>query len=190
MSSSQPIPLIYSGQAGSYFGTEYERLPADVHPSIYEVGQKLSDRGLNYLGKLTCSQFSHIEVYAYATPDEPIAVSVIGGELGLQGIDCVCKFADESFLTTTTVRVTHNAYEEQKLFRVSLPDSSIEEVLIQHLAYIEDFEKCYGQVQAIFPNLVAIAKMVDEYTIRQQSNQGHGFLELANGFTIAIPNCR
>ena len=57
--------------------------------------------------------------------------------------------------------------------------------MIQHLAYIEDFEKCYGQVQAICPNLVAIAKMVDEYTIRQQSNQGHGFLELANGFTIA-----
>jgi ankyrin repeat protein len=185
MSTSQPIPLVYSGQTGSYFGTEYEGLPADVHPSIYEVGQQLGDRGLNYLGKLTCSQFSHIDIYAYATPDERIAVSVMGGESGLQGIDCVCKFADESFLTTTTVRVTHNAYEEQKLFRASLPGSSVEELLVQHLAYIEDFEQRYGQVQAIFPDLVAIAQMVDEYTIRQQSNSGHGFLALANGFAIA-----
>ncbi len=185
MSAAQPIPLIYSGQAGNYFGIEYEELPADVHPSIHQVGQLLLNQGLTYLGKLTCSQFSQVEVYAYATPDQRIAVSVMAQESSLSGIDCVSKFADSSFLTTTTVQVINNAYDEQKLFRTSLPGLNVVELLEQHLAFVRDFEQRCGAAQAIFANLLAIAQMVDEYTTRQQSNVGHGWLQLASGVARA-----
>lgn len=185
MSAAQPIPLIYSGQAGNYFGTEYEGLPAEVHSSVHEVGQLLLGRGLIYLGKLTCSQFSQVEVYAYATSDQRVAVSVMAGESGAIGIDCVSKFADDSFLTTTTVQVLHNAYDEQKLFRVSLPGLDAVELLEQHLTFVQDFEQRCGAVQAIVADLLAVAQIVDEYTIRQQSNPGHGWLQFAGAFAQA-----
>ncbi|HEY9852097.1 MAG TPA: ankyrin repeat domain-containing protein [Leptolyngbyaceae cyanobacterium] len=185
MSAAQPIPLIYSGQAGNYFGTEYEELSADVHPSIHQVGQLLVNQGLTYLGKLTCSQFSQVEVYAYATPNQRIAVSVMAQESSLSGIDCVSKFADGSFLTTTTVQVINNAYDEQKLFRISLSGLNAVELLEQHLTFVRDFEQRCGAAQAVFANLLAIAQMVDEYTIRQQSNVGHGWLQFASGFARA-----
>ncbi|MBD2072923.1 ankyrin repeat domain-containing protein [Phormidium sp. FACHB-592] len=177
--------LLFSGQAGTYFGTEYEGLPADVHSSLHEVGQLLLSQGLAYLGKLTCSQFSQIEVYAYATPDQRIAVSVMATESGLSGIDCVSKFLDESFLTTTTVQVLHNAYDEQKLFRLSFPGFNAIELLAQHLTFVQDFEQRCGAAQAIFVDLLAIAQMVDEYTTRQESNVGHGWCQFAGGFAQA-----
>ncbi|NES97349.1 MAG: hypothetical protein F6K32_19435 [Desertifilum sp. SIO1I2] len=157
MSAAQPIPLIYSGQAGNYFGTEYEELSAEVHSSVHEVGQLLLSRNLIDLGKLTCSQFSQVEVYAYATSDRQIAVSVMVGESGVIGIDCVSKFLDNSFLTTTTVQILHNAYDKEKLFRVSLPGFNAVELLEQHLMFVRDFEQRCGAVQAVFANLLAIA---------------------------------
>ncbi|MBW4468966.1 MAG: ankyrin repeat domain-containing protein [Stenomitos rutilans HA7619-LM2] len=189
MSAAQPIPLLYSGQAGTYFGTEYEGLPAEVHPSIHAVGQLLLSQGLAYLGKLTSSQFSQVEVYAYATPDRRIAVSVMATEAGLGGIDCVSKFLDESFLTTTTVQVLHNAYDEQKLFRLSFPGLNAVELLEQHLTFVQEFEQRYGAAQALFADLLAIAQMVDEYTTRQQANVGHGWLQFAGGFAQASVSC-
>jgi hypothetical protein len=111
MNADQPIPLLFSGQAGQYFGTEYERLPATVHPTVRVVGQQLTDLGLCYLGKLTCSQFNHVEVYAYVTGNFQVAVSVMATESGLSGVDCVSKFADDSYLTTTTVKILQGAYE-------------------------------------------------------------------------------
>ncbi|PSF36221.1 hypothetical protein C7H19_13495 [Aphanothece hegewaldii CCALA 016] len=185
MSAAQPIPLIYSGQAGNYFGTDYEALPADVHFSIAEAGQLLTNQGLIYLGQLTCSQFSQVEIYAYATPEQRIAVLIMAAESSLKGIDCVCKFIDDSFLTTTTVQVVPHAYDEQKLFRVSLPRLNAVELLEQHLAYVQDFQNRSGAVQAIFTDLLAIAQTIDEYTIRQQSNIGHGFLQFAGGLAQA-----
>ncbi|HEY9693747.1 MAG TPA: ankyrin repeat domain-containing protein [Oculatellaceae cyanobacterium] len=185
MSVPQPVSLLYSGQAGEYFGTDYEGLPADVHPSIHEVGQLLLSQGLIYLGKLRCSQFSQVEVYAYALPDQRLAVSVMAGESGLRGIDCVSKFLDDSFLTTTTVQVLHSAYDEQKLFRISLPGSNAVELLEQHLIFVQDFEQRCGAAQTIFTNLLANAQIMDEYTVRQQSNVGHGWLQFAGGFAQA-----
>ncbi len=181
MSANQPIPLLYSGEGGDYFGTEYERLPENVHPSILEVGQLLVDRGMLYVGKLICSQFHQIEIYAYISPEKHFVISVIAQESNLQGIDCVSRFADNSYLTTTTVKLIQNAYEEQGLFRVSLPGLNVVELISQHLAYVKDFEKRCGEVLAIFDDLLAIAQMMDEYTIRQQSNPGHGLLQFTSG---------
>lgn len=121
MSAAQPIPLLYNGQAGDYYGTEYEGFPETVKLGVTEVGQLLLNQGLIYLGKLTCSQFPQIDAYEYATPDQRVSVAVMARESGLSGIDCVSKFQDGSFLTTTTVHVIPNAYDEQKLFRISLP---------------------------------------------------------------------
>jgi hypothetical protein len=177
MSANQPIPLLYSGTAGNYFGTECEGLPESVHPTVGEVGQLLSDRGLTYLGQLTCSQFANVAVYAYATGDRCVAVSVMASESGLQGIDCVSRFADESFLTTTTVGILPGAYDEQQLFRVSFPELNATELLTQHLAGVRDFEQRRGMATAGLGNLLAIAQLVDEYTSRQQSNDGHGVFE-------------
>ncbi|MEA5592963.1 ankyrin repeat domain-containing protein [Rivularia sp. UHCC 0363] len=180
MSTDQTIPLLYSGQTGNYFGTDYESLP-EVHSSIQEVGQLLANQGMVYLGKLTCSQFPQIEIYAYVSPDRRIAISVMSQESGLQGIDCVCRFADNSYLTTTTVKVIQNAYEEQGLFRVSLPGLNVADLISQHLAYVKDFEQRCGEAQAMFDDLLAIAQMVDEYSIRQESNFGHGLVQFTSG---------
>ena len=141
MNAKQPIPLLYSGQGGDYFGTEYERLPINVHPSILEVGQLLTNQGMVYVGKLICSQFHQVEIYAYVSPENHCAISVIAQESNLQGIDCVSRFADNSYLTTTTVKVIQNAYEEQGLFRISLPALNVVELITQHLDYVKDFEK-------------------------------------------------
>lgn len=184
MSANQPIPLLYSGETGNYFGTEYENLSENVHSSIQEVGESLLNLGLVYLGKLTCSEFNHVEIYAYASSQKHFAISVMSTESGLGGIDCVSKFSDNTYLTTTTVMVKHNAYEEQGLFRVSFPSLGVEELITQHLIYVKDFEKRYGEVQAIFTDLFAIAQMVDEYTTRQKSNVGNGFLEFTTGFAL------
>jgi ankyrin repeat protein len=182
MSANQPIPLLLSGQAGQYFGTEYEGLPADVDASVRVVGEQLADRGLRYLGKLTCSQFGNVEVYAYGTGDRRVAVSVMASESGLAGIDCVSRFADCSYLTTTTVRVMHGAYNEQKLFCVSFPGLGAIELLEQHLSGVLDFEQRSGAVESGFEDLLSIAQLVDEYTLRQQSNFGHGILQILGGF--------
>ncbi|MGB8702672.1 MAG: ankyrin repeat domain-containing protein [Thermosynechococcaceae cyanobacterium] len=181
MLTDQPIPLLYSGQTGTYFGTEYEGLPAHVHPFVQEAAQCLTGQGLSYLGKLTCSQFSQVEIYAYATSDQRIAVSLMAGSSGLSGMDCVCKFTDGSFLTTTTTQVLPNAYDEQKLFRISMPGMNATELLAQHLDYVADFETRCGAVLAEFGDLLSIAQLVDEYTVRQQSNPGHFFLQLSSG---------
>ena len=181
MNADKPLPLLYSGQAGSYFGTEYEALPLDLPEKVREAGQLLSNRGLNYFGKLNCSQFSNVDVYFYGTPDGSIVVSLMLGNSGISGIDCVSKFADESYLTTTTTNVLHGAYDEQKLFRVSYPSLGVIELLEHHQSTIEDFERQHGAIQPIFADLLAVAKLVDEYTLRQQSNDGHGFLQFAGG---------
>ena len=181
MSANQPIPLIYSGEGGDYFGTEYEKLPENVHPSILEIGQLLTNQGMVYVGKLICSQFHQIEIYAYVSPEKHFAISVIAQESNFQGIDCVSRFADNSYLTTTTVKVIQNAYEEQGLFRVSLPGLNVIELISQHLDYVKDFEKRCGEVLAMFDDLLTFAHMVDEYTIRQQSNPGHNLLQFTSG---------
>ncbi len=185
MSVAQPIPLLYSGQVGQYFGTEYEALPQNVHETVRSTGDLISAQGLIYLGKLNCSQFSEIEVYAYATIDRRCAMSLMAGQSGLCGIDCVSKFADGSFLTTTTAQVLHNAYDEQNLFRISMPGMTAVELLAQHLDYVSDFETRCGEAQPGFEALLSIAQMVDEYTLRQQSNPGHFFLQLSGGFAQA-----
>ncbi len=177
--------MLYSGQTGNYFGTEYEKLPKNVHPSIQEVGQLLANQDIVYLGKLTCSQFSQIEIYAYVSSDKRTAISVMSQESGLQGIDCVCRFADNSYLTTTTVKVIQNAYEEQGLFRVSLPGLNVVELLSQHLDYVKDFEKRCGEAQPMLDDLLAIAQMLDEYSIRQESNFGHGLVQFTSGLAAA-----
>jgi ankyrin repeat protein len=182
MSANQPIPLLYSGQAGQYFGTEYEGLPATVHSTVQALGQLLADRGLRYLGQLTCSQFANVGVYAYATADQRVAVTIMSGQSGLQGIDCVSKFADGSFLTTTTVKVLPGIYDKQRLFRVSFPGLTAVELLAQHLTTVQDLEQQYGPANSGFEDLLAIAQLVDEYTLRQTSNDDHGILEFMNGF--------
>ena len=181
MSTNQPKHLIYSGQGGDYFGTEYVKLPENVHGSILEIGQLLANQGMVYVGKLICSQFHQIEIYSYISPENHLAISVIAQESNFGGIDCISRFTDNSYLTTTTVQVIQNAYQEQGLFRVSLPNLNPVELISQHLEYVKDFEKRCGEVQTIFDDLVAIAHMVDEYTIRQQSNPGHGLLQFTSG---------
>jgi hypothetical protein len=181
MSTNQPIPLIYSGQGGDYFGTEYEKLPENVHPSILEIGQLLANQSMVYVGKLICSQLHQLEIYAYVSPEKHFTISVMAQESNFGGIDCISRFTDNSYLTTTTIKVIQNAYEEQGLFRVSLPSSNISELITQHLAYVEDFEKRCGKALPMFEDLLNIAHMVDEYTIRQQSNPGHGLLQFTSG---------
>lgn len=186
MSVAQPIPLLFTGETGSYFGTEYEGLPNDVHPAIQDIAQSLNDHALRYLGKLTCSQFSQIDVYAYATVDRRVAVTLMAGQSGLSGVDCVCKFADGSFLTTTTTQVLANAYDEQRLFRVSMAGMNAAELFAQHLDYVADFETRCGEAQSGFEDLLSIAQLVDEYTLRQQSNSGHFFLQWSSGMVQGV----
>jgi ankyrin repeat protein len=182
MHANQPIPLLYSGQAGDYFGTDYEGLPGELPEAVQAIDRQLQARGLQYFGKLTCSQFQFVHLYSYGTADQRVAVSVMVGEDGIQGIDCVSKFADDSFLTTTTVKVLQDAYDEQRLFRVSFPGLSALELLDQHWLAIVSFESRCGAVIQGVDNLLAIAQLVDEYTQRQESNSGHGILQFLGGF--------
>ena len=184
-SAEQPLPQLYSGQTGSYFGTEYEGLSANVHPNVLKVYRMLISQSLNYLGKLTCSQFSNIDVYSYSTTDKKTAVSVMADSSGLAGIDCVSKFNDDSFLTTTTTKIISGAYDQQQLFRVSFPGLNATELLAQHTNGVRNFEQQHGAVQPIFVDLLSIAKLIDEYTVRQQSTPEHSFLQLAGGFAHA-----
>ena len=105
---------------------------------------------------------------------------------GFSGIDCVSKFADDSFLTTTTVRVVPGAYEKQRLFRYSCPDLNAVELLTQHTADLVDFERRCGKVQAIYRDLLSIACTIDEYNLRQKSNQGYGFITYAGGLAQVV----
>lgn len=182
MHANQPIPLLYSSQAGDYFGTEYEGLPEDLPEAVQAIDRQLQTRSLQYFGKLTCSQFPFVNLFSYGSADQRVAVSVMVGESGIQGIDCVSKFADGSFLTTTTVKVLQDAYDEQRLFRVSFPGLSALELLDQHLLAITSFEARYGAAIAGFDHLLAIAQLVDEYTQHQESNSGHGILQFLGGF--------
>jgi ankyrin repeat protein len=184
MSNNQPIPLLYAGQAGTYFGTEYDGLPQELPESVKRVGQQLIDRGLVYLGKLTCSQFSNVDLYAYHTTDQTISVSLMTTSRGLAGIDCVSHFADGSFLTTSTTQVS-DAYQKQGLFRVSYPGYAADELLTQHQLGVTDFAVAHGAVGARILDLGAIAQLIDEYTLRQQSNQGHGILQFLGGLAQA-----
>jgi ankyrin repeat protein len=182
MRADQSIPLLYSGQAGDYFGSDYEGLPGELPDELQAIDRQLQGRGLQYFGKLTCSQFQFVHLYSYGTADQRVAVSVMVGEDGIQGIDCVSKFADDSFLTTTTVKVLQDAYDEQRLFRVSFPGLSALELLDQHLLAIVSFESRCGEAIEGFDHLLAIAQLVDEYTQRQESNSGHGILQFLGGF--------
>jgi hypothetical protein len=186
MSAANPISLLYSGRAGDYFGSNYAGLPSDVAASIDRSGKLLTSRGLSYLGMLTCSQFAQIEVYVYATTDRKVAVSLMATRSDLGGIDCVSKFADNSFLTTTTVRVVPGAYDAQQLFRFSHPQLNTVELLAEHLTTIDRFESRCGKVQAINADLCSIARTIDEYSVRQKSNDGHGFIKYAGGFAHLI----
>jgi ankyrin repeat protein len=182
MRADQSIPLLYSGQAGDYFGSDYEGLPGELPDELQAIDRQLQARSLQYFGKLTCSQFQFVNLYSYGTADQRVAVSVMVGEDGIQGIDCVSKFADDSFLTTTTVKVLQDAYDEQRLFRVSFPGLSVLELLDQHLLAIVSFESRCGAVIQGVENLLAIAQLVDEYTQRQESNSGHEILQFLGGF--------
>lgn len=53
------------------------------------------------------------------------------------------------------------------------------------MTFIQDFEQRCGAIQAIFSDLLAIAQVVDEYTIRQQSNVGHGWFQFVGAFAQA-----
>ncbi|WP_103666799.1 ankyrin repeat domain-containing protein [Pseudanabaena sp. BC1403] len=185
---SESLPLIYDGQTAKYFGSVDPQFLEDAHSQISEVAQIFINQGLDYLGKITSSEFANVEIYALATPDQSIVVSLMATKTGLGGIDCVSKFADDSFLTTTTTKVLEHAYDEQKLYRVSFAGASATDLFAQHQLYIEDFVERCGAVQAVFTDLLAIAQMIEEYTIRQQSNTGHIFLQLAGGFAQAQVN--
>jgi hypothetical protein len=186
MSATKSMTLLYNGRTGDYFGSESTALPRDVAPSIDRAGKLLTDRGLNYLGMLTCSQFAQIEVYVYVTPDRQVAVSLMATRSDLGGIDCVSKFADDSFLTNTTVRVVPGAYDAQQLFRFSYPQLNAVELLAQHLKTIPQFESRCGKVQPINTDLCSIARTIDEYNIRQKTNNGNGFITYAGAFAHLI----
>ena len=83
-------------------------------------------------------------------------------ESGLQGIDCVSKFADESFLTTTTTQIVEGIYDEQKLFRVSFPNLEVLDLLEQHHSYSQSLEEEYGLRQPFASGLLSVAQIVDE----------------------------
>ncbi len=185
----QPMPLLFEGQAGSYFGADYGALPEALPEPVLAVGRSLAAQGLIYCGKLTGACFAQIEVYGYRTDDERTAISVMvdvaGVQGGLQGVDCVSRFADGSFLTTTTTNVVAGAYDDQGLFRISYPGLSVSELLAQHQVHLVAYEQHCGEAQAVFGDLLAIARMVDEYTMRQESSSGHGFLQVAGGLVQA-----
>ena len=185
---SESLPLIYDGQTAKYFGSVDPKFLEDAHPQVSDVAQIFINQGLEYLGKITSSEFANVEIYALATPDQSIAVSLMATKTGLGGIDCVSKFADHSFLTTTTTKVLEHAYDEQKLYRVSFAGASATDLFAQHQLYIEDFIERYGAIQTVFTGLLAIAQMIEEYTIRQQSNFGHTLLQWAGGFAQAQVN--
>jgi ankyrin repeat protein len=185
---SESLPLIYDGHTAKYFGSVDPKSLEDAHPQVSEVAQIFINQGLDYLGKITSSEFANVEIYVLVTPDQLIAVSLMATKTGLGGIDCVSKFADDSFLTTTTTKVLEHAYDEQKLYRVSFAGASATDLFTQHQLYIEDFIERCGAVQLVFTDLLAIAQMIEEYTIRQQSNVGHTFLQWAGGFAQAQVN--
>ena len=185
VNSPKSFSIEYDGQDGNYHGVVSSDLQGDVSCDLQAINQLLVDRGCIYLGRLHCSQFSQIVIDAYATLEHHVAISVMTDESGLVGIDCVSKFIDESFLTTTTTQVIQNAYDEQRLFRVSFPQLDALALLEQHLSLVPDFEKKYGEAQTTLTDLLTIAHLIDEYSTRQKSNIGHGFFKFAGAFAQA-----
>jgi hypothetical protein len=186
MKTAEPIGQIYSSQNNQYFGADYGQLPGGLEERFYAVDRLLLGQDLVYLGQLTCSQFAHVRVYAYATKDGIINVSVMEGNLQLQGIDCVSKFADNSFLTTTNVRIFQKAYENQGLFRTSLPDMDVMTLLQKHRESLLGYEARCGVVQPSFIDLRSTAQMVEEYTLRQKNKGGHSVIQWVSGLVIVI----
>jgi hypothetical protein len=180
----QPGQAIYRGEAGTYYGYDYEAMPAHVDGQVRTIDRYLQQQELIYLGRLNCSQFEGIQVYTYATFDQRTSVSLLLTERGLGGIDCVSKFSDGSFLTTTTNRVLQNSYDKQGLYRKSYPQLNALELLAQHQSNLKEMQMRCGAAQKTFRDLSNMAHMVDEYTVRQKTNTGHGLWKWIGGFKI------
>jgi hypothetical protein len=185
-SSMQSGQMIYEGKAGQYLGYDYEGLPQQVDGQIRTIDQQLQQQELIYQGRLCCSQFDQIQVYAYTTIDRRISISVMATNHKFVAIDCVSKFSDGSFLTTTSSRILSNAYEKQGLYRNSHPNLSVLELFAKHQANLKDFQMRCGASQKIFQDLGNLAQMVDEYTMRQKTNTGNFLWRWIGAFKILL----
>jgi hypothetical protein len=182
----QPGQAIYRGDAGTYYGYDYEAMPANADGQVRSIDRQLQQQELIYLGRLSCSQFIEIQVYTYATFDQRISVSLLVTDRGLGGIDCVSKFSDGSFLTTTTSRVLQNSYDKQGLYRKSYPQLNAPELLAQHQVNLKEPQIRGGAAQKAFRDLGNVAQIVDEYTVRQKTNAGHGLWKWIGAFKILL----
>jgi hypothetical protein len=179
--------VIYRGETGTYYGYDYDAIPTNVDEQIRSLDLQLQQKELIYLGRLSCSQFEQIQIYTYATVDQRTSISLMAGfSGGLAGIDCVSKFSDGSYLTSTTSRVVQNAYQKQGLYRNSYPQLDALALLTQHQADLKDFQMRCGATQKVFRTLANVAQMVDDYTLRQRTNSGNFFWRWIGAFKILL----
>jgi hypothetical protein len=160
---------IYHGEAGEYFGYSNVAMPASIDQRVLTIEQGFQQQSVKYLGRLNCSQLPQVEAYIYATADQTISIAVlVNTNNSLIGVDCVSKFADNSFLTSSSSNGS-NAYQNQGLYCNAYPQLSALELLAKHQADCQDFQQQHGAAQGIFENLTIVAQILDEYTIRQQA---------------------
>jgi hypothetical protein len=161
---------IYHGEAGDYFRYSNVAMPASIDQRVLTIEQEFQQQLINYLGRLSCSHLQHIQAYMYATADQSISIAIaVNPNNTLIGLDCVSKFADNSFLTSSSADSCSNIYENKGLYCNAYPQLNALELLAKHQADCQNFQRQHGAAQGIFENLTIVAQILDEYTIRQQT---------------------
>jgi ankyrin repeat protein len=175
---------LFTGQKGEYYGTLLNTLPVQEKAKIRELDQHLRELGFSLLGKLTFSHLDKIEIYAYKSQDECICASVSKTSKSWQSLEFVTRFSDDSYLTTTTTRLTIGGYEEQKLFRFSYPHLNAVSLFARHLEHFDHFSAEQKKSPKHFSDLASVAITIDDYLMRQDRNPLQGMLNLINALGI------
>jgi ankyrin repeat protein len=183
---------LFIGQKGEYYGTLFNTLPVKEKEKIRKIDRNLRELGFSLLGKLTSSHLGVLQVYAYKSEDECLCASITKTPKSFQGIEFVTRLADDTYLTTTTTKLTIDHYEDQKLFRFSYPQLDAVSLFNRHLEHLISFKEEHGKPEKIFSDLRSVAITIDDYLTRQESNPIHGMLNLINALGILrdskIPN--
>jgi hypothetical protein len=164
--------ILFKGKVGNYSSKD-----SDLPSAVFN----LKNRGiLIYLGTLNCSRYPDINIHSLATPDGQVCVNVMISRSGLEIIDCISKFLYGSFLTTTNASVL-DLYKSQGLHRISRPNLAVEELLEIHIRSLDSFRLDYGAPQPLFTSLLSVAKSIDEYIMRTQTNFFSGLVIFIGG---------
>lgn len=195
----QPIPILFNGKHGMYYGTDLTTLPDDESDTMCYADRQLQVSGFQLVGNIVFSHIIHTNVYVYLHASGTVCASVKKSRPPVQhstldypelppnlfsGLDFVTCLADDAVLTTTTTKLYIQDYVNQKLFRRSHPGLSVDELFDRHIQYVTSFSTEHGAPSPIFRDLRTVAIMMDLYAQRQNADPMHGVIAFSSALGV------